>query len=65
MDAATILVIVLTAGGLALLVWLEIHCRRNKANRKQMPDSARLEMDPSRKKRLGKVESEKSKAIVA
>jgi hypothetical protein len=29
MDAATIMVIVLTAGGVALLVWFEINSRRN------------------------------------
>ncbi len=66
MDAATILVIVLTAGVVALLVWFEINARRNNhANRKQMSDSARLELDPSRKKCSGKIESEKSRADIA
>ncbi len=65
MDAATIMVIVLTAGGVALLVWFEINSRRNEAKRKQMSDSARLELDPSRKKGPGKIESEKSRANIA
>jgi hypothetical protein len=65
MDAATIMVIVLTAGGVALLVWFEINSRRNEANRKQVSDSARLELDPSRKKGPGKIESEKSRANIA
>ena len=65
MDAATILVIVLTAGGIALLVWFEINSRRNEANKKQMSDNARLELDPSRKRGPGKVESEQSRANIA
>lgn len=55
MDAATIMVIVLTAGGVALLVWFEINSRRNEAKQRQMSDGARLELDPSRKKGPGKV----------
>ncbi len=65
MDAATILVLVLTAGGVALLVWFEINSRRNDARQKQMSNSARLELDPSQKKAPGNVESEKSKANTA
>jgi cell division protein FtsX len=65
MDAATIMVIVLTAGGVALLVWFEINSRRNEAKQRQMSGSARLELDPSRKKDPGKVESEKSRANIA
>lgn len=65
MDAATILVIVLTAGGVALLVWFEINSRRNEANSKQMSGSGPLESDPSQKKGPGKVESEKSRANMA
>jgi hypothetical protein len=65
MDAAAILVIVLTAGGIALLVWFEINSRRNDAKKKQMSDNARLELDPSRKRGPGKVESEKSRANIA
>ena len=64
MDAATIMVIVLTTGGLALLVWFEINSRRNEAKKKQASGSARLELDPLRKD-PDKVESEKSRANVA
>ena len=32
MDAATILVLILTAGVVALLAWFEINSRRNTAN---------------------------------
>lgn len=55
MDAATILVIALTAGGIALLVWFEINSRRNDAKKKQMLDNARLELDPSQKRGPGNV----------
>jgi hypothetical protein len=65
MDAATIMVIVLTAGGVALLLWFEINSRRNEAKQRQVSGSARLELDPSRKKGPGKVESEKSRANIA
>ncbi len=65
MDAATIMVIVLTAGGVALLVWFEINSRRNEAKQRKMSGSARLELDPSRKKDSGKVESEQSRANIA
>jgi hypothetical protein len=65
MDAATIMVIILTAGGVALLVWFEINSRRNEAKQRQMSGGARLELDPSRKKDLGKVESEKTKGNIA
>jgi hypothetical protein len=65
MDAATIMVIILTAGGVALLVWFEINSRRNEAKQRQMSGGARLELDPSQKKDPGKVESEKSRAHIA
>jgi hypothetical protein len=65
MDAATIMVIVLTAGGVALLVWFEINSRRNEAKQRQMSGGAPLELDLSRKKAPGKVESEKSRANIA
>jgi hypothetical protein len=65
MDAATIMVIVLTAGGVALLVWFEINSRRNEAKKKQMSGAARLGLDTSRKKDPGNVESEKSRTDIA
>jgi hypothetical protein len=40
MEPATILVLVLTAGVGALLVWFEINSRRNEARMKQGPNLA-------------------------
>ena len=34
MDAASILVLVLTGGGVALLIWFEVNSRRNDARNK-------------------------------
>jgi hypothetical protein len=65
MDPTTIMVIVLTAGGVALLVWFEINSRRNDAKEKQTSGGARLELEPSSKKSPAKVESEKTRAKVA
>lgn len=61
MEAETIMVIVLIAGGIALLIWFEINSRRNEVKKKQMEGSAQLKIDPSGKKSLGKVEPEKSR----
>ena len=36
MDPATILVLVLCTGGVALLIWFEINSRRNEASKKQV-----------------------------
>ncbi len=65
MDAATILVMVLIAGGVALLVWFEINSRRNEASKKQMLIGARSESESPQKKAPGKVESEIDKANTA
>jgi len=40
MEPATSMVLVLTAGVLALLVWFEINSRRNEAQKKQDPNAA-------------------------
>lgn len=40
MDLATVLVILLTAGGIALLVWFEINSRRNTERMKQVGSPA-------------------------
>jgi hypothetical protein len=58
MDPATILVLVLCVGGLALLVWFEINSRRNEASKKQMSPLAQPELGPLKKEAQSKVESE-------
>jgi hypothetical protein len=65
MDPANILVLVLCAGGVALLIWFEINSRRNEASKKQIPPSAQSGLDPLQKKRQSKVESEIDKANTA
>jgi hypothetical protein len=42
MEPETILVLALSAGVVALLVWLEINSRRNDANQKQTSSLAQL-----------------------
>lgn len=37
MDAASILVLVLTGGVVALLIWFEVNSRRNDARKKSSP----------------------------
>ena len=54
MDAANILVLVLCAGGVALLVWFEINSRRNEAIKKRMSNLAQPERDPLKKQAEGK-----------
>ncbi len=41
MEPATIMVLVLTAGVFALLVWFEIASRRNEAQKKQASETSR------------------------
>ena len=65
MDPATILVLVLCVGGVALLVWFEINSRRNEASKKQSSPSAQSGLDPLQKKPQSKVESEMDKANTA
>jgi hypothetical protein len=42
-DSATVLVILLTAGGIALLVWFEINSRRNAGKMKQLENCVQSE----------------------
>lgn len=51
MDAETILVLVLTAGIVALLAWFEINSRRNEAHKdsKSTPDQPSLESVKTRR----------------
>jgi hypothetical protein len=64
-DPATILVLVLSAGVVALLVWFEINSRRNVASKKQMSTLAQSELSPLQKKAQSKVESEIDKTKAA
>ena len=50
MDPANILVLVLCAGGVALLIWFEINSRRNKASKKQLSTLAQPELGPLKKR---------------
>jgi hypothetical protein len=61
MDAATILVTVLIAGGIALLVWFEVNSRRNGARKKQMESSSQLDFTGAAR-RDGHSEGDKTKA---
>lgn len=65
MDPATILVLVLCVGGLALLVWFEINSRKNEASMKQSSPSAPSGLDPLQRKPQSKVESAMDKAKTA
>ena len=64
MEPATIMVLVLCAGVLALLVWFEINSRRNEASKKQMLTFAQSELAPLQKKAQSKAKSgiDKTKA---
>ena len=64
MDAATILVLVLSAGVIALLAWFEINSRRNKANKESRSTFAQSGFEPSEKKQTG-VESDTQNKKVA
>ena len=63
MEPETILVLVLSAGVVALLVWFEINSRRNEASKKQTP-TLQSALGPLRKNQ-GKVESEIDKTKAA
>ena len=64
MDPANIMVLVLCAGGVALLIWFEINSRRNEASKKQMSTLARPELGPLKKEAQSKVDpgTDKTKA---
>jgi flagellar biosynthesis/type III secretory pathway M-ring protein FliF/YscJ len=48
MDSATILVLVLCAGVVALLIWFEINSRRNEASKKAESADAKMLLARSR-----------------
>jgi len=60
MDSATILVLVLCAGVVALLMWFEINSRRNEASKKA--ESADPEMLLARSRTAVEPKSDKKKA---
>ena len=61
MDSATILVLLLCAGVVALLVWFEVNSRRNEATKQQKSDVVQSWFDPSPRKNQTKVESHTEK----
>jgi hypothetical protein len=60
MDPATILVLVLCAGVVALLIWFEINSRRNEASKKVK--SAGVETLPKERQTTIEPKSDKKKA---
>jgi hypothetical protein len=65
MDPATLVVLVLTAGVIALVVWFEINSRRNQARKKQVSDIAQSDLGPLQKNPKNQVESEIDKTNAA
>lgn len=65
MESATILVLVLCAGAVALLVWFEINSRRNEASKKQTASPAQSTFEPLQKETQSKPESEIEKRNAA
>jgi len=61
MDAATIIVLVLSAGVIALLAWFEINSRRNEANLQSKSALAPSDMVSLKKKSESVVESDTQK----
>ena len=57
MDAATILVLVLIAGVVALLAWFEINSRRNEAEVESKATLAQSDTDSLKKKGQAELES--------
>ena len=64
MEPSTILVLVLSAGVAALLVWFEINSRRNEASKKQTSTPAQSALNPLRKEvqNRGEPDTEETKA---
>jgi hypothetical protein len=65
MEPSTILVLVLSAGVAALLVWFEINSRRNEASKKQTSTPAQSALNPLRKEVPNKAESDIQKTKAA
>jgi hypothetical protein len=60
MDSATILVLLLSAGVVALLIWFEINWRRNEASKNA--ESAVVETSPQEIQTTGEPKVDKKKA---
>jgi flagellar biosynthesis/type III secretory pathway M-ring protein FliF/YscJ len=60
MDSATILVLVLCAGVVALLIWFEINSRRNEASKKAESADAEMLLERSRTAVEPKVDKKKA-----
>ncbi len=65
MDAASILVLVLSVGVLALLVWFEMNSRANTAKEKQSSSIAQPDMGAVREQATNTAESEAAKKKAA
>jgi hypothetical protein len=61
MDAATIIVLVLSAGVIALLAWFEINSRRNEANLQSKSTPAQSDTPTLKKKSQSAVEPDTQK----
>jgi hypothetical protein len=65
MEPETILVLVLSAGVVALLVWFEINSRRNEASKKERSTPAQTALGSLQKKAQSEVEAEIDKTTAA
>ncbi len=65
MDPATVLVLVLCAGVIAMLAWFEINSRRNEASKKQDSSPTQLGLANSAKPAANEIESEIGKTTAA
>lgn len=65
MEPATIVVVVLSAGVVALLIWFEINSRRNEASKKQAAKPAQSTFESLQKEAPTKSESEIEKPKAA
>lgn len=57
MDSATILVLLLSAGVVALLVWFEVNSRHNEATKQKRSDNTHSWLEALPKESQSKVES--------
>ncbi len=64
-DPATVLVLVLSAGVLALFAWFEINSRRNEASKNQSSSSTQPSLANPAKQATSKAESEIGKTTAA